>query len=167
MNAELGTRSIESAEGGTRNAELKTTGGLMERTKRFALEIVRLVDGLPHGRAAEVMGRQLLRAGTSVAANYRSAGRARSRKEFVAKLGIVEEEADESHFWLELLAEARLGRPEHVVALLDEANQLVAMVVSSIRTARRTGSPIPRSAFRARRSASAVPRSAVRGPSFS
>ena len=171
-NAEVGTRSAEvtteNAAVGTRSAEVEARAeascGLMQRTKRFALEIVRLVDGLPRSRAAEVMGRQLLRAGTSVAANYRSARRARSRKEFIAKLGIVEEEADESLFWLELLAEAGLGEPERTAALRDEANQLVAMTVSSIRTARQRGAPVPRSAFRAPRSVSPAPRSAFRAP---
>ena len=152
-----------NAEVGTRNAEVEATpaGGndLLQRTRHFALETIRLVEGLPRGRAAEVIGRQLLRAGTSVAANYRAARRARSRREFVAKLGIVEEEADESLFWVELVAEAGLVRPENVAPLRDEANQLVAITVASIRTARRRGAPVPRSAFHVPRSDPAVPRS--------
>jgi four helix bundle protein len=79
---------------------------LTGRTKAFALAIIRLVEGLPRSRAVDIIGRQLLRAETSVAANYRAACRARSRREFVAKMGIVEEEADESEFWLEILSDS-------------------------------------------------------------
>ena len=121
---------------------------LTDRTKAFAVAIVRLVEGLPRGRTADVIGRQLLRAGTSVAANYRAACRARSRKEFIAKMGIVEEEADESQFWLDMLSEC--GPSEHslIPELRKEAGQLVAITVSSIRTARGTPRSIPHSAFR-------------------
>ena len=156
MNAELGTRNAINAEVGTRNAE--QTGrslpprDLKERTKAFALAIVRLVDALPRTRAADVIGRQLLRAATSVAANYRSARRARSRKEFLAKMGIVEEESDESSFWLELLLEAGIATSSKVAALGDEAKQLVAITIASIHTAREGGRPVPRSAFRVPRS---------------
>jgi len=121
---------------------------LKDRTRAFALAVIRLVDDLPRGRSADVIGSQLLRAGTSVGANYRAACRARSRKEFLAKLGIVEEETDESQFWLELVEERRLADAERVSSLSDEARQLVAIVVSSIRTARRTPPAIPHSAFR-------------------
>jgi len=79
---------------------------LRDRTKRFALRILKLCDSLPKTDAARTIGRQLLRCGTSVAANYRAVGRARSRAEFVAKIGVVIEEADESTFWLELLVES-------------------------------------------------------------
>jgi four helix bundle protein len=95
-----------------------------------------------------VIGTQLLRAGTSVGANYRAACRARSRKEFIAKMGIVEEEADESQFWLELLLERGLLDAQRVSSLHQEAGQIVAMTVSSIRTARRTPYSTPHSAFR-------------------
>jgi len=121
---------------------------LKERTKAFALAIVHLVDTLARTRATDVIGRQLLRAGTSVAANYRSARRARSRKEFLAKMGIVEEEADESAFWLELLLEGGLVNSARVAELRDEAKQLVAITIASIRTAREGSRPVPRSAFR-------------------
>lgn len=76
---------------------------LKERTKRFALEIIRLVEKLPKGRTSDILGKQLLAAGTSVGANYRAACRARSSADFVSKMGIVEEEADESIYWMELL----------------------------------------------------------------
>jgi len=121
---------------------------LKERTKAFALRVVRLVASLPRNPSTDVVGRQLLRSGTSVAANYRAARRARSRKEFLAKLGIVEEEADESVFWLELLVEAGLGVSGEMSALRNEANELVAITVSSIRTARGPRNSVPRSAFR-------------------
>src|SRR5881409_2079958 len=108
----------------------------MARTKAFALAVVGLVEELPRGRTTEVLGKQLLRAGTSVGANYRAACRARSRKEFIAKMGIVEEEADESQFWLELLLERGLVDMQRVSLLRQEAGQIVAMTVASIRTAR-------------------------------
>src|SRR5438034_473033 len=125
-----------------------TASDLKQRTKEFALNTVRLVERLPRGRAAEVIGRQLLRSGTSVAANYRAARRARSRKEFLAKMGIVEEETDESSFWLELLEDSGLIATNETRRLRAEADQLVAIVVSSIRTARGPGTAVPRSAFR-------------------
>ena len=135
-----------------RNAESKgrfvPQADLKARTRAFALAVIGLFEGLPQGRTAEVIGRQLLRAGTSVGANYRAACRARSRREFVARMGIVEEEADETQFWLDLVVERGLGDAERVSSLREEARQLVAIAVSSIRTARRTPSAIPHSAFR-------------------
>ena len=142
MNAEVGTRNAEQ------RGETLPPRDLRQRTKAFALAIVRLVDALPRGRAADVIGRQLLRAGTSVAANYRSARRARSRKEFLAKMGIVEEESDESSFWLELLLEAGLVSSSRTLELRDEAEQLVAITIASIHTAREGSRSVPRSAFR-------------------
>jgi len=121
---------------------------LKDRTRAFALAVIQLVEDLPRGRTADAIGNQLLRAGTSVGANYRSACRARSRKEFVAKMGIVEEEADEAQFWLDLVVERRLGDGERVSGIRDEARQLVAITVSSIRTARGAPRSIPHSAFR-------------------
>jgi len=96
-----------------------------------------LVERLPKGRTADILGRQLLGAGTSVGANYRAACRARSSPDFISKMGIVEEEADESMYWMELLIDSGLIQKEAVSRLLDEANQILAMTVSSIRTARR------------------------------
>src|SRR5690349_19093556 len=121
---------------------------LAARTRAFASAVVALVEELPRSRSADVVGLQLLRSGTSVGANYRAACRARSRKEFLAKMGIVEEEADESEFWLGVVAEQRLGDAARVRALRDEARQLVAIVVSSIRTARGARTSIPHSTFR-------------------
>jgi len=146
VNAELGTRNAEQQGGVGPPRDLK------ERTKVFALRVVRLVSTLPRNPSTDVVGRQLLRSGTSVAANYRAARRARSRKEFLAKMGIVEEEADESVFWLDLLVDAGLSVASETAALRKEASELVAITVSSIRTARGPRNSVPRSAFRVPRS---------------
>jgi four helix bundle protein len=125
-----------------------TRAEFVERTKQFALAVVALVEALPAGRTADVLGKQLLRAGTSVGANYRAACRARSRREFIAKMGIVEEEADESQFWLDLLIARGATDTERAIALRQEASQIVAITVSSIRTARRAPRSNPQSAIR-------------------
>src|SRR5262245_21004475 len=109
------------------------------RTKQFALRVIRLTDSLAPSRSAAVIARQLLRSATSVAANYRAACRARSQAEFQVKLGIVEEEADESEFWLELLVESGKVKEALVAGLQKVVHELVAMVVASIRTSRRRG----------------------------
>ena len=109
---------------------------MKRRTKSFALATVRFVETLPKTRTADVIGKQLLRCGTSVGANYRASCRAKSQADFIAKMGIVEEEADESMYWMELLVESGLVKKEEVASLSDEANQIVAIVVSSIRTAK-------------------------------
>jgi four helix bundle protein len=123
-----------------RNADLAETpikaNDLKDRSKRFALRIIKLVNSLPKTVAAETIGRQLIRSGTSVAANYRAACRARSKAEFIAKMGIVEEETDESAFWIELLVDAEIMERTKVADLLNEANELTAIWVSSINTAR-------------------------------
>jgi four helix bundle protein len=108
---------------------------LKQRTKDFAVRIVRVCDALPNKTGASVISRQVLRSGTSLAANYRAACRSRSRREFVAKLGIVMEESDETVFWLELLRDADIVSGNKLVSLLDEANQLVAIFTASKRTA--------------------------------
>jgi four helix bundle protein len=108
-----------------------------ERTKQFALRIIRLVDTLPATASASHIGGQLLRAGTSVGSNYRAACRARSPAEFCAKLGIVEEEADETIYWIELLIEASLVQGQLLGDLIQVANEILAMVIASISTARR------------------------------
>jgi len=107
---------------------------LLERTKQFALRVFKLVGVLPETIQGRVVAAQLLRIGTSVAANYRAACRARSKPEFIAKLGIVEEEADESAFWLELIIETGLLNPRKVTPLLAEAGEIVAMMASSKKT---------------------------------
>ena len=109
---------------------------LKERTRVYALRVVRLTQALPRNRVAEVLGRQLLRSGTSVGANYRAACRARSRAEFIAKLGIVEEELDESAYWMELLGQGGIVNAVRLEDIQDETKQLLAVIVASIRTAR-------------------------------
>jgi len=104
---------------------------LKKRTKRFALRILKLVAALPNTVQGRTVGGQLVRAGTSVGSNYRAACRARSKAEFIAKVGIVLEEADESAFWLELIIEGHLLKAELVQSLLDEANELMKIMASS------------------------------------
>ena len=111
---------------------------LKERTKKFGLKVIKVVEMLPRGRIADILGRQLLRSGTSVGANYRSACRARSTADFISKMGVIEEEADETIYWMELLIEAGLVRKDDLISLLDEANQILAITISSIKTARKS-----------------------------
>jgi four helix bundle protein len=106
------------------------------RTKKFALRVIKLYRSLPKGKDAEVLGYQLLRAGTSVGANYRAACRARSQADFISKITIVEEEADESAYWIELLIESELVKKELLVELLKEANELTAIFTASGHTAK-------------------------------
>jgi four helix bundle protein len=110
---------------------------LKQRTKQFALRVVRLVEALPRGQTADVLGRQLLRSGTSVGANYRAACRAKSTADFVAKMGIVEEEFDESVYWMELLVEAGIVKVERLESLMKEGNEILAITVASINTAKK------------------------------
>jgi len=117
---------------GRQHSKLATD--LRQRTKAFALRVLRLVDSLPRRRSADAIGNQLLRSGTSVAANYRASCRARSLADFIAKMGIVEEEADD---WMELLIESGLVPETRPAGLLGEANELVAITVASIRTAKK------------------------------
>lgn len=107
-----------------------------QRTKLFALNVIQLVRTLPNTQDSKIIGKQLLRSATSVAANYRAACRARSKNDFISKLGIVEEEADESMFWIELLIESKIIRPQSVQHLLKESNEIVAIIVASKKTAR-------------------------------
>ena len=109
---------------------------LKERTKRFALDVVRFSRTLPRGEEFTIIKRQLIRAATSVAANYRASQRAKSKADFISKLGTVEEEADESLFWLECLKELATRLNVELERLLKEANELVAIFVSSRCTAR-------------------------------
>jgi len=110
---------------------------LLLRTKSFALRVIALVAALPNSVAGRKIGDQLVRAGTSVGANYRAACRGRSRAEFAAKLGVVEEEADESAYWMELIVEANLLRASRVDKLHDEAEQIRNIVARSRLTAMR------------------------------
>ena len=108
---------------------------LKNRTKHFALRILKLVGSLPKTIEGRAIANQVVRCGTSVAANYRAACRARSRAEFVAKIGVVLEEADETSFWLELICDAKLLPAKRVEPLLVEANELVAVMVTSRKSA--------------------------------
>jgi four helix bundle protein len=117
---------------------------LKKRTKQFALRILKLVAALPNNLQGRTVAAQLVRAGTSVGSNYRAACRGRSKAEFIAKLGIVEEEADESAFWLELIIEGSLLNAKLVQPLLDEANELTRIVVSSRITASDKSKPVNR-----------------------
>lgn len=112
------------------------TEDFKNRTKAFALGVIRLTEALPKNQTANVIGKQMLRCGTSVGANYRAACRARSTSEFIAKMGIVEEECDESMYWMELIVEAGLMEEMLLLDLKNEANEILSMVVASIKTAR-------------------------------
>ena len=107
------------------------------RTKSYALRVIKLVDALPHDTVAKTLGHQLLRSGTSVGANYRASIRARSRADFIAKMGIVEEECDESLYWMELLIESGRMKPDRLSDLQREGGEILAITVASIKTARR------------------------------
>ena len=111
-------------------------GELKQRTKRFAIRIFRMTNSLPRATGAQVVARQVLRSASSVAANYRAACRARSHAEFIAKLGVVGEEADETLFWLEMLVETGTVPEERMAELLDEARQLTAIFVASRKTSK-------------------------------
>jgi four helix bundle protein len=111
---------------------------MRDRTKAFTLRIIRLFRSLPYRTDTQVLGKQLLRCGTAVAANYRAACRARSKAEFVAWIAIVAEEADESVLWLELLIESGIIKTEMTVELLKEAKELAAILTASRATAKRT-----------------------------
>jgi four helix bundle protein len=108
---------------------------LKKRTKQFALRVLKLVAALPRSLAGKTVGSQLVRAGTSVGADYRATCRARSKLEFIAKIGIVEEEADESAFWMELIIEGELMKPQLVQSLVIEANELARIMASSRKSA--------------------------------
>ena len=114
-----------------------TTPELKERTFEFGIRIVRTVEAVPSSETARALGRQLLRAGTSVGANHRAAARATSRADFIAKLGIVEEECDKSSYWMEAIVALKLLKPRRLAYLQAEADELLSIVVASIKTARR------------------------------
>jgi len=131
---------IDESQIGNRKSKMEVgmdKEDLKRRTKQFALRVIRLVEALPRTRTAQVIGNQLLRSATSVAANYRAACRARSQADFVHKLGIVEEEADESLFWLEMVVETELMPAARVEDLIKEADELTAIFVASRKTAKK------------------------------
>ncbi|HYF49143.1 MAG TPA: four helix bundle protein [Planctomycetota bacterium] len=132
-----------------------TPADMKRRTRQFALRVIKLVNALPKSAATSVMGYQLLKAGTSVASNYRASCRAKSVADFISKMGVVEEECDEAIFWMEMLVEASLIRADRVADLIREGNEILKIVVASINTARR-----------GKRSQSAIrnPQSAIASP---
>jgi four helix bundle protein len=113
---------------------------LKQRTKSYALRVIKVVEALPHERVAGVLGKQLLRSGTSVGANYRAACRAKSSADFVNKLKIVEEECDESLYWMELMVEAGVIPENKLGQLMREGDELLAITVASIKRSRSGGS---------------------------
>jgi four helix bundle protein len=131
---------VSKAESGKRKGEgglAMRMEGLRERTKRFALRVVRMYEKLPQNAAAQVIGKQVLRSGTSVAANFREASRARSDSEFAAKLGIVEQELDESMLWFELLIESGIVPKPKMQPLHQESEELLRIIVASIKRTKR------------------------------
>jgi len=111
---------------------------LRMRTKSFALRVIKLVNALPRGAVGDVLGRQLLKAATSIGANYREALRASSRRHFTSIIEITAREADETLYWLELLAESDVIQPSRLSKLLEECNELVAIFASTAKTTRNT-----------------------------
>ena len=119
-----------------KSSDAMTKEELKIRTKRFALMIIKLIDDLPGTKAGHTIGNQIIRSGTSVAANYRSACRARSNADFISKITVVEEECDETLFWLELIEEAELLSKERLQDIISEADELSAIFTASGKTAR-------------------------------
>jgi four helix bundle protein len=111
---------------------------MKDRTKKFAKEVVKLCRKMPDNIEGRLIGNQIFRSGTSVAANYRAACRARSTADFISKLAIVEEEADETLFWLELITEMKIIDNKCTDFLMKENNEIIAIIVASIKTARKT-----------------------------
>jgi four helix bundle protein len=109
---------------------------LKRRTRQFSLEVIELVESLPQTRTSNVIANQLLRSATSVGANYRAACRARSKADFASKIGVTIEEADESLYWLEILAETGLVQKDRLAPLMKEANELIAILTASAKTVR-------------------------------
>ena len=126
-------------------AKIMTEQEFKDRTKQIALRVIRLVESLPNTLSAQIIGKQLLRSATSVGANYRAACRGKSSADILHKLAIVEEEADESLYWLELLIESETVPEKKLTALMSDINEIVAMTVSSIKTLRSKNLDNPKS----------------------
>ena len=134
LSASINCR-LRSADCGLNNRAM-TTQELKNRTFEFGVRVISAVEALPKTETFKILGRQLLRAGTSVGANYRAAARVRSQADFVSKLGVVEEECDESAYWMEMILARRLLGRVQLRNLLAEVNELLAITVASIKTAR-------------------------------
>jgi four helix bundle protein len=122
-------------------AKLQNENGMDEktfkaRTKKLAVEIIKLVDELPRSLAADVIAKQLIRSGTSIGANYRAACRAKSTSDMINKLKIVEEESDETEYWLELITETGLAPQSQITNIYNETDEILAMTIASIKTLR-------------------------------
>jgi four helix bundle protein len=117
---------------------------LKKRTKQFGLRVIHVIEALPSSRAASVIGRNLLRSGTSVGANYGAACRARTSPDYISKLGMAIEQADESLYWMEMLVEAKLIPGDKLTALMKEANEIVAILTASAKKPRPRAKPRPR-----------------------
>jgi four helix bundle protein len=141
-SADFGVRNVGLGMVKNNNHERRNMSNepLKLRTKQFALRVIKLVESLPKDEVSRVFGRQLLRAGTSVGANYRAVCRSKSAADFISKMGTVEEEADESGYWMELLVDSGKIKTAMTSALMQEADELTAIAVSSIITARKTQS---------------------------
>ena len=113
---------------------------IKKRTKQIGLDIIKLIDELPNKASAQAIAKQIIRSSTSIGANYRAVCRAKSSADFVYKLKIVEEEADETHYWLEILEESELIHSERITLLKKEINEIISIVVSSIKTSRTNNS---------------------------
>ena len=138
MIADRGTRIADRKERSWRVAETATSAeDFRRRTFEFGIRVILLVESLPKTDGARVIGKQLLRCATAVGANYRAAARVRSRADVIAKMGIVEEDCDESLYWLKILVDLRLISSSRSKNLRDEANEILSIVVASIETARR------------------------------
>jgi four helix bundle protein len=130
-------KTVESAKCRVQNVSSMKHQNLQNRTRNFALAVIKFTEGLPHDDTSRTIGRQLLRSGTSVGANYRAVCRGKSKADFISKMGTVLEEADESAFWIELLVDAAKADAQGAQPLLVETNELIAIAASSINTARR------------------------------
>ena len=119
------------------NGKVMTAEIMKDRTKKFAKQIILLCRKRPKNREGNLIGNQIFRSGTAVASNYRAACRGRSKAEFIAKMGIVEEEADETLFWLEVIEDIEIFMKDSISSLMKECNEILSIVVSSINTARR------------------------------
>ncbi len=113
-----------------------TPDEMKRRTRNFGLNVMRLCDALPQSRSSAVVANQLIRSATSTGANYRAVCRARSDSDFISKLGVTLEEADESVYWLEIILESKMKKPEEVQPLLNEGNEIVSILVASLNTVR-------------------------------
>src|SRR5438445_5657758 len=137
MIEDRGLRIADRKKQSARVADaVMSTEDFRRRAFQFGIRVIRLTESLLKTDAARVIGKQLLRCGTSVGANYRAAARARSRADFISKMGIVEEECDESIYWIEMLIELQVVDAPRVAPLLAEANEILSITISSIKTAR-------------------------------